>query len=535
MATGDDQVGQAAGVGSTISVRQVFGWCLAGAVAVLLVFLAARAMYAMQALLVQIAIAAFLAISLDPVVRWMISRRLRRPVAVAILSVLALGVAAAITWAITPPLVSQANELTSDFPGYLDRLRDQSPTLRGLEERFGLQPHIDTWVRELPDWVGAQAIGFVRQFLGALFSVLLVVVITAYLLLDLPRLRRGLVRLFPIRQRSRVAEVVNLVIDKVGSYMIGNLLISAIAGVTAFVALSALGVPYALPLALLVAVTDLIPLIGATLGAAICLVVSAATNELWPTTVLVGAFFLVYQQVENYVIAPRVIRSSVNISSIAVLLAAMIGASVLGLVGAVMAIPIAATITVIVSDRLRARDNAADQALEASAAVPDPALRPPVLVEVILLSAEPEQPGQLRYRSESAVLTAGPDDLAASLAELDHPHAILHSTSWRFADDVVVLTYAALPDPDPHLPTRPVPLGQVVTSGDPEEPDPQPDLDNVAAHACRHLAFLMKTDSAVAEAIGQHSGVDQVLQALTPAAAGQLATLPSPALASSGR
>jgi len=359
----------------------------------------------MQALLVQIAIAAFLAISLDPLVRWMISRGLRRPVAVTILSVLALGVTAAIAWAVTPTLVSEANELTSDFPGYLDRLRDQAPGLRELEARFGLQSLIDTWVRELPGWVGAQAVDFVRRFLGAVFSVLLVVVITVYFLLDLPRLRRGLVRLFPIRQRSRVAEAVNVVIDKVGSYMIGNLLISAIAGVTAFLALSALRVPFALPLALLVAITDLIPLIGATLGAAVCLVVSAATTELWPTTVLVGVFFLVYQQVENYVIVPRVMRSSVNISSIAVLLAGMIGVSVLGVVGAVMAIPVAATIKVIVSDRLRARDNAADLTSEATAPVLDTSVCQPV-VEVILLSVQPEQPDRLRYRSECAVLGA---------------------------------------------------------------------------------------------------------------------------------
>lgn len=509
---------------SEISVRQVFFWCLAGASAVLLVFLAARTIYAVQALLVQVAIAAFLAISLDPVVRWMIGRRIRRPVAVAILSVMVFGAAAAIVWAVTPSLVSQANQLTSDFPGYLDELRDQSPSLRGLEEQFGLRTRIDTWVRELPTWVGEQAAGFVRQFLGAVFSVLLVVVITIYLMLDLPRLRRGLVRLFPIRQRSRVAEVVNLVIDKVGSYMIGNLLISVIAGVTAFLALSALRVPYALPLALLVAVTDLIPLIGATLGAAICLVVSAATTDLWPTTVLAGLFFLVYQQIENYVISPRIIRRSVDISSIAVLLAAMIGASVLGLVGALMAIPVAATIKVIIADRLRARDAAAQQAIGATTAESDSARRPSVLVEVILLSARSDEPDRLRYRSESAVLSTGaPDDLAAALAELDHPHAILQSTSWRFADGVAVLTYAALPDPEPDLPTRLVPQGEVETSGDPQEPDPQPGLDAVAAHACRHLAFLSETDSAVAAALGQHRTVNQVLQEFNPALAGQTA------------
>jgi predicted PurR-regulated permease PerM len=122
----------------------------------------------------------------------------------------------------------------------------------------------------------------------------------------------------------------------------------------------ALGVPGALPLALLVAVTDLIPMIGATLGAAVCVIVSIATTDLWPTTVLLAAFFLVYQQIENYLIAPRVLRGTVDISSIAVLLAALIGASLFGVIGAVIAIPVAATLRVVLADRLRARDESAD-------------------------------------------------------------------------------------------------------------------------------------------------------------------------------
>lgn len=337
----------------------VFKWCVAGALGVLVVVLAVVMVYAARTLLVQFLIAVFVAVSLDPIVRWMISRGLKRRQAVAVIFLLLVAVTGALVMAAAQPLVSQASGLTSDFPGYLDRLRTQSPSLARLEDRYNLRSYVDSWVAALPGRVGGQALAFVRRFLGAVVSVLLVVVLTIYLMLDLSRLRRGLVRLFPARHRPQVTEVITVVLDKVGSYMIGNLLISVIAGVTAFVALTALRVPFALPLALLVAITDLIPLIGATVGAVVCLIVTLATTELWPTTVIVGAFFLLYQQIENYVIAPRVMRNSVDIPSIAVLFAALVGASVLGVVGALMAIPVAATMKVILANRLRARDEAA--------------------------------------------------------------------------------------------------------------------------------------------------------------------------------
>ena len=182
------------------------------------------------------------------------------------------------------------------------------------------------------------------------------IVLTIYFMADLPRLRRAIVRVFPSRKRPQVSHAVNVVIDKVGAYMIGNLVISAIAGVTTFFALWALNVPFALPLAFFVALTDLIPLVGATIGAVVCTVVAAATSPLWPTALLVAAFFVLYQQLENYLIAPRVLRNSVDMPSVAVLLAALLGGSVLGLVGALMAIPVAAAIKVIATPMMRARD-----------------------------------------------------------------------------------------------------------------------------------------------------------------------------------
>jgi predicted PurR-regulated permease PerM len=142
--------------------------------------------------------------------------------------------------------------------------------------------------------------------------------------------------------------VVNVVVDKVGAYMVGNLIVSLVAGVTSFAVLMVLGVPYALPLAVAVAITDLIPLVGATIGAVLVTAITFFTSDLWPA-VIVAIFFIVYQQLENYLLVPRVMRNTVDISAIAVLLSALVGATVLGVMGALMAIPVAAAVKVVLT------------------------------------------------------------------------------------------------------------------------------------------------------------------------------------------
>jgi predicted PurR-regulated permease PerM len=341
-----------------VDSRTVFRWAVAASLGVLVVALSVAAIWTLRDLLVQMLIALFIAVSLDPAVRWMIGRGIRRSQAVALIFLAVLALTVGVLWTLIPSLAHQAGALTSDFPGFIDNLRQRSPSLRNLEARFNLQPRVDTLARELPSRLGGQAVSFGRRFLGALFQVLLVLALTIYAMLDLPRLRRGFIRLFPKRQRPQVGDMVNLVVDKVGLYMIGNLVISAIAGVAALIALEALRVPFALPLAVLVAITDLIPLIGASLGAGVCVIVAAATGDLWPQAGLLLIFFVVYQQLENYLIAPRVLRNTVDIPSMAVLVAALIGGSVLGLIGALMAIPVAATVKAVAAQRLQARDDA---------------------------------------------------------------------------------------------------------------------------------------------------------------------------------
>jgi predicted PurR-regulated permease PerM len=342
------------------------------------------ALYTVRAILVRILIALFIAVSLDPAVRLLTRRGMRRGVAVTLIFLLAAALAAAFLISVIPPLVTQFRNLTDDLPGYFTRLQGRSSQFRELNDRYHVSDQLRGLVGTLPGRLGSGVLGFTSRVFGAVFNTLTVLVFTVYFMADMPRIRAGVVRLFPVDRRPRARQVVDLVVDKVGGYMIGNIIISLIAGVASFIAFSLLGVPFAVPLAFIVALCDLIPMIGATLGAIIGVTVALFSTDLWHT-VLVAAFFIGYQQLENYLIAPRVLKTTVELGAAAVLIAGLIGATVLGLVGALMAIPVAAAFNVLLNERLLAHETAAgvgpgDGAAAAVAQPPEEAGVPPAAV-----------------------------------------------------------------------------------------------------------------------------------------------------------
>ena len=334
----------------------IFRWAAAGTLGVLGVLILAYAVYVVRAILVLVIIALFVAVSLDPAVRWLTRRGMRRSLAVTIILVSFVVLLGLFIWSTVPPIVNQSGKLIGDLPGYLKKLTDESRTIREVTDRYHLTQRLDSLVSSLPGKLAGGALGFLQTLLRTLASGLTVLVLTIYFMADMPRLQSGVVRLFPARRRPRIGEIVDVVVDKVGGYMIGNIIISLFAGASTYICLEIVRVPFALALAVTVALTDLIPMIGATLGAAVCVIVAAFTVSIWPRAIIVLIFFLLYQQLENYLIAPRVLRNTVDMSSVAVLLAALIGGAVLGLVGAIMAIPIAAAVKVIMSPTIAALD-----------------------------------------------------------------------------------------------------------------------------------------------------------------------------------
>jgi predicted PurR-regulated permease PerM len=359
------------------------------------------ALYTVRAILVRILVALFVAVSLDPAVRALERRGMRRGFAVTLIFLLAFGLAAAFLLSIIPPLVTQFSNLVDDLPGYLTRLQERSSQFRRLNDRFNVSDQLQGMVGTLPGRLGTGLLGFTSRVFGAVFNSLTILVFTIYFMADMPRIRTGLVRLFPVERRPRARQVVDLVVDKVGGYMIGNIIISIIAGIASWIAFTVLGVPFALPLAFVIALCDLIPMIGATLGAVIGVAVALFSTDLIPTTLLVALFFVAYQQLENYLIAPRVLKTTVELGAAAVLISGLIGATVLGLVGALMAIPVAAAFNVLLNERLLAHETAAGAspipgAAAAVAQPPGEAGAPPAAVRDGGGDATPAPPAEVR-------------------------------------------------------------------------------------------------------------------------------------------
>ena len=378
----------------------LFRWGVLVSLGVAATVIGLYALYTVRAILVRVLIALFIAVSLDPAVRLLTRRGMRRGLAVTLIFLLAFALAAGFLLSVIPPLVTQFRNLVDDLPGYLTRLQSRSSQFRELNDRYNVSDQLQGLVGTLPTRLGSGLLGFTSRVFGVVFNGLTVLVFTIYFMADMPRIRTGLVRLFPVERRPRARQVVNLVVDKVGGYMIGNIIISIIAGLASFIAFSVLGVPFAVPLAFVIAICDLIPMIGATLGAVIGVTVALFSTDLLPTTVLVAAFFLAYQQLENYLIAPRVLKTTVELGAAAVLIAGLIGATVLGLVGALMAIPVAAAFNVLLNERLLAHETAAGVG--------------PVPGAAAAVAQPPEEPGV----PPAAVRDGGGEAAAAPRAEV---------------------------------------------------------------------------------------------------------------------
>jgi predicted PurR-regulated permease PerM len=336
-----------------VSTATVFRWAVAATVGIVLVLLAFLAVWTVRDILVLALVALFIAVSLDPAVRWMVRHGVRRAWAVTIILLVAVFIVAAVIALVGPPLVREASGLSQSVPEYVSNLDERSKTFRELSERYHLNEQLNRIAADLPQRIGTSVVNFFRRFLGVLASTLLVLVLAIYFMADLPRLRRLVPRLFPHRFQQRARLIVDVVIDKVGSYMIGGVLISSIAATVAYLILSIFEVPAALPLAMFVFLCAFIPLIGASLGAIVCVIVAAIANGLWPSAALVLLCFIIYQQLENYLIAPRVMQGRMDLPAVGVLLAGLLGGTMLGLVGALMAIPIAAALKAIMLELRR--------------------------------------------------------------------------------------------------------------------------------------------------------------------------------------
>jgi len=310
-------------------------------------------LYEVRLIVTWIVVAAFFAVSLYPVVGWLQSRAswMKRPLATLLVFLFVLLVLAGLVTAFTVPLAKEATSFADDLPGLItDARAGRGPIGHFLDQTNALnyvQEHQDR-INEFARGLTTPAAGVLRGVATGVAGVVTIFVLAFLMVLEGPKVVDGSLNLLDPERRERVRAVGTDCAKSITGYLSGNLLISVICGVLTYIVLLVMGVPFAGLIALFVAVADLIPLVGATLGAVVAIVAAALHSV--PALIVVAIFFVVYQQLENHLLQPVILARTVKLNPLTVLVAILVAVELAGVLGAFLAIPLAGMAQVIVRD-----------------------------------------------------------------------------------------------------------------------------------------------------------------------------------------
>jgi predicted PurR-regulated permease PerM len=260
-----------------------------------------------------------------------------------VFGVIAIFVATAI-----PPLASQTTALVHEIPNYLHQLQNHNSELGKLNAKYHIQQRLTSLLTSKGSTLVGGVLGAGALVLSTASSILAVLVLSIYFLAGLPSIKLFAYRLVPHSRRPRTILITDEILVKVGGYVLGNVITSAIAGLGTFIWMMAFGIPYPVLLGLLVAILDLIPVIGSTVGGAIVTLVALTVSL--PVAIGTLAFYIAYRLAEDYLIVPRIMGRTVEVPAVVSLIAVLIGGVLLGIVGALIAIPVAAAIRVLLQE-----------------------------------------------------------------------------------------------------------------------------------------------------------------------------------------
>jgi predicted PurR-regulated permease PerM len=328
--------------------RALIRYALAGALFTVVI---AWALYLARDAVLLVYLSAVVAIGLGPVVTTIEKTalfggrlRLKRWQGILLLYVLLLGLIVGIGMLVVPPLVTQGQELWRNVPEYLHRGQQYLIRIGLLNRELTVREAVEQTPVAGTDALGT-VFGAVAGFFGGIFGFVTIMILAFYFLLDAGHIVRAFVRLFPHDERARVAEACARITGKVSAWLAGQLLLGAIIGGTAAIALFLMGVPYFYVLALISGVGELIPIIGPIVAAVPAVLVALTVS---PTLALgVAAFFFAQQQLENHILVPRIMSRQVGVSPVIVIVSLLVGGSLLGILGAIIAVPSAAILQVI--------------------------------------------------------------------------------------------------------------------------------------------------------------------------------------------
>jgi predicted PurR-regulated permease PerM len=321
----------------------------------LVAYLTYQAVRSIWSILVLVIVAGFLAVGLNPAVTRLQRFGMRRGPAVAVVALAGLLFACGGLFAVVPPVVNEGMQFVEAMPGYIEHL-GETRWFSDISRQYDVAGRLQEALTpdNLTTALGGVLSGATIIF-GQLFNVLTIAILTLYFLAAFDRLKEGAYRLVPASRRQRARLLGDEILTKVGGYMVGSLLIATLAGATSLAFMIITGIPYPLALALVVAICDLIPQVGAYLGALVLTLVGLTVSI--PVAIAALVFFTLYQQLENWLIYPRIMSRTTQVSDLAAIVGVLIGAGLLGVVGVLIAIPATAAAQLIVREVVLPRQN----------------------------------------------------------------------------------------------------------------------------------------------------------------------------------
>jgi len=332
------------------SPRALILWTIA---MTMLAIVLAWTLFVVRQVLLLVYVSALLAIGFSPLVRVIerqtllpIGSRIPRWLAILIVYVVILGALTAIGFVVLPPFVHQAREFVTHLPSLAERAQRYLIQHDLLTER----KTVGEMVQQSPagsDMVGAVLLTF-WGFIGGLFGLVTILMLTFYLLVDSAALFDAFLRLFPRHRQARLDAAARQITVKVSSWLSGQLMLAAVVGSTSAVVLGLIGLPYFYVLALIAAIGEMIPYVGPLLAAAPGIAIAAGVS--WKLALGVGLFYLAQQQLEANLLVPKLMERQVGLSPAVVIVALLIGAALLGIAGAILAVPTAAILRVVLQE-----------------------------------------------------------------------------------------------------------------------------------------------------------------------------------------
>jgi len=341
--------------GRPINRRSPFMIGMAGAFGVAVTYGLVELFIRARAVLIIIGLAMFIAAGLDPVVGWLVRHRFPRWAAVLTVIIAGAAIVGGFLAAAIPPMASEGTALAHQIPSYMHSLQDKNSELGQLNTKFHIQQRLTTLVTSGGSSLVGGVLGAGELVLSTASSILAVTVLSIYFLAGLPRIKVFAYRLVPHSRRPRTILIGDEILAKVGGYVLGNFLTSLIAGAGTYFWMLAFGIPYPLLLGMFVAILDLIPVIGSYVGGAVVTIVALTVSL--PVAIATLAFYITYKLAEDYLIVPRIMGRTVQVPAIVSLVAVLIGGVLLGIIGALVAIPVAAAIRLLLNEILIRRQD----------------------------------------------------------------------------------------------------------------------------------------------------------------------------------